>query len=63
MWKGIDSLRDSFSWLPAPGQTLIRVLDFHVHSDPDSVARSIDTIDLASSPRAAAVCGGIDQSY
>ncbi len=29
------------------GQTLAGVIDFHVHSDPDSVARSIDAIDLA----------------
>ena len=29
------------------GQTLTGVIDFHVHSDPDSVARSIDAIDLA----------------
>jgi Family of unknown function (DUF6282) len=29
------------------GQTLTGVVDFHVHSDPDSVARSIDAIDLA----------------
>jgi Family of unknown function (DUF6282) len=29
------------------GQTLSGVIDFHVHSDPDSVARSIDAIDLA----------------
>ena len=29
------------------GQTLDGVIDFHVHSDPDSVARSIDAIDLA----------------
>ena len=31
----------------ACGQTLDGVIDFHVHSDPDSVARSIDAIDLA----------------
>src|ERR1700691_361231 len=31
----------------ACGQTLTRVIDFHVHSDRDSVARSIDAIDLA----------------
>ena len=31
----------------AQGQTLTGVIDFHVHSDPDSVARSIDAIDLA----------------
>src|SRR5262245_20974616 len=29
------------------GQTLQGVVDIHVHSDPDSVARSIDAIDLA----------------
>jgi len=29
------------------GQTLTGVIDFHVHSDPDSVPRSIDAIDLA----------------
>jgi hypothetical protein len=29
------------------GQTLTGVIDFHAHSDPDSVARSIDAIDLA----------------
>jgi hypothetical protein len=29
------------------GQTLAGVIDFHVHSDPDSVPRSIDAIDLA----------------
>lgn len=29
------------------GQTLNGVIDFHVHSDPDSVPRSIDAIDLA----------------
>jgi hypothetical protein len=29
------------------GQTLVGVIDFHVHSDPDSVGRSIDAIDLA----------------
>ena len=31
----------------ACAQTLTGVIDFHVHSDPDSVARSIDAIDLA----------------
>src|SRR5690349_20839612 len=30
----------------AYGQTLDRVIDIHVHSDPDSVPRSIDAIDL-----------------
>ena len=29
------------------GQTLDGVIDFHAHSDPDSVPRSIDAIDLA----------------
>ena len=29
------------------GQSLTGVIDFHVHSDPDSVPRSIDAIDLA----------------
>jgi hypothetical protein len=36
-------LLSAYSW----GQTLSGVIDFHVHSDPDSVARSIDAIDLA----------------
>lgn len=31
----------------ACGQTLQGVVDIHVHSDPDSVPRSIDAIDLA----------------
>ncbi len=30
-----------------PAQTLTGVIDIHVHSDPDSVPRSIDAIDLA----------------
>jgi len=29
------------------GQTLTGVVDIHVHADPDSVARSIDAVDLA----------------
>ncbi len=33
--------------VPAEAQTLDGVIDFHVHSDPDSVRRSIDAIDLA----------------
>src|SRR5579863_3431053 len=36
-----------FLAVSAWGQTLDGVIDFHVHSDPDSVARSIDAIDLA----------------
>ena len=35
----------SVAWTPA--QTLEGVIDFHAHSDPDSVPRSIDAIDLA----------------
>src|SRR5438270_3132457 len=31
----------------APAQSLTGVIDIHVHSDPDSVPRSIDAIDLA----------------
>ena len=31
----------------ACGQMLDGVIDFHAHSDPDSVPRSIDAIDLA----------------
>ena len=30
-----------------PGQTLSGVIDIHVHSDPDSIPRSIDAVDLA----------------
>src|ERR1700761_5730274 len=33
--------------VPACGQSLNQVIDIHVHSDPDSVPRSIDAIDLA----------------
>ena len=33
--------------LPAFAQTLDGVIDIHVHSDPDSVPRSIDAIDVA----------------
>jgi hypothetical protein len=34
--------------LPARGQAdLAGVIDIHVHSDPDSMPRSIDAIDLA----------------
>jgi hypothetical protein len=33
--------------LAAHAQTLRGVIDIHVHSDPDSVARSIDAVDLA----------------
>lgn len=33
--------------VPAWAQTLDGVIDFHAHSDPDSVPRSIDAIDLA----------------
>src|SRR4051794_26229022 len=31
----------------ASGQTLTGVVDIHVHTDPDSVPRSIDAVDLA----------------
>jgi hypothetical protein len=37
----------TFCLLPASAQTLIGVIDFHVHSDPDSMPRSIDAVDLA----------------
>jgi hypothetical protein len=45
-------MRNTLIWtlLLAPigwSQTLNGVIDIHVHSDPDSVARSIDAIDLA----------------
>ena len=33
--------------VPLPAQTLGGVVDIHAHSDPDSVPRSIDAIDLA----------------
>src|ERR1700719_4822838 len=33
--------------MPAMTQTLAGAIDMHAHSDPDSVARSIDAIDLA----------------
>ncbi len=36
-----------FLAVSAWGQTLDGVIDIHAHSDPDSVARSIDAIDLA----------------
>lgn len=32
---------------PAAAQTLAGVVDIHVHSDPDSVPRSIDAVDIA----------------
>src|SRR5918911_3761354 len=35
----------------AQGQTLEGVVDIHVHSDPDSVPRSIDAIDIAKLAR------------
>src|SRR5512140_7582 len=39
------------------GQTLDGVIDIHVHSDPDSVARSIDAIDIAKLARSRGMRG------
>src|ERR1700685_2571979 len=39
------------------GQTLTGVIDFHVHSGPDSVPRSIDAIDLAKLAKARGMRG------
>src|SRR5438034_11843612 len=40
-----------FIAVTASAQTLTGVVDFHVHSDPDSNPRSIDAIDLAKLAR------------
>src|SRR5262245_13766564 len=41
----------AFAAAAAMGQTLKGVVDIHVHSDPDSVPRSIDAIDIAKLAR------------
>jgi hypothetical protein len=43
--------------MAAQGQDLKGVLDFHVHSDPDSLPRSIDAIDAAKLARARGLRG------
>jgi hypothetical protein len=44
IWRAIVFF---LTWTALPAQTLTGVIDIHVHSDPDSVPRSIDAIDLA----------------
>jgi hypothetical protein len=39
------------------GQSLNGVIDIHVHSDPDSVPRSIDAIDLAKLAKSRGMSG------
>ena len=41
----------------AAGQALTGVIDIHVHSDPDSTARSIDAIDLAKLAKSRGIRG------
>src|SRR6266404_9213120 len=41
----------------ASAQTLTGVVDIHVHSDPDSVPRSIDAIDIAKLARSRGMRG------
>ena len=49
-WIGLGLLWIQFSWIALPARAqanLTGVIDIHVHSDPDSMPRSIDAIDLA----------------
>lgn len=44
-------------------QSLEGVIDIHVHSDPDSIARSIDALDLAKAARAAGMGGVVLKNH
>ena len=49
-WIGLGLLWMQFLWIALPARAqanLTGVIDIHVHSDPDSMPRSIDAIDLA----------------